>query len=162
MFGLLHLLGLCARLPDAGAVAPRQRGRARIERQVTRALAAHDIARRDLALGNVYARISDEREQIVDDIALDEADAAPVIRHRDLMHGRAADVQRREPASDQRAALDLGARGADRRPAAVRDPELRGELDRLLAEHLRLPLAQPRQPARYTARGEVLGQPERR
>ena len=68
------------------------------------------------------------------------------------------DAQRLHALGDQHARLDRGARGHDRRPAAVLQATQGGELGRDLAERLRLQLGQVGHGARHPTRCVMLGQ----
>ena len=85
---------------------------------------------------------SDEREQVVGGVAASRGPAAPVVGQADLVHRAAVDAQRGHPVGDQHARLDRRARGDDRRPAAVVEPALGGELRADLAEQLGLQLGE--------------------
>ena len=67
--------------------------------------------------------------------------------------------QRPQPPGHQHPRLDRGARGDDRRPAAVLQPALGGQRRRHLAEQLGLQLGEPGQRPAHPACRVVLGQP---
>src|SRR5436309_8555832 len=115
------------------------------------AAARPDVARRDLVLADVHVVVEREREQLVGRVTLDDADAAPVIRRADDVHGAALDDQWLDPRRDQNTRLDRGARGHYRRPASMLEPALGRQLGRDLAEELGLELGEVGHGARHPA-----------
>ena len=95
---------------------------------------------------------------------VDEARAAPVVRQPDLVDGAAVvHPQRPHPLGDEDARLDRRARGVDRRPAAVLEPDFARELRD--APRRTSPAAARRGSGterRHAAGRVVLGQPVRR
>src|ERR1043165_33195 len=84
-----------------------------------RALLLRQPARDSLRLENPHVRLLRHRHEVVDDVTLDEAARAPVIREADVVDAAAADVERRHARGDEGARGDGAARGADAHDVAI-------------------------------------------
>ena len=125
-----------------------------------RAGGTFDADRRRLRFHDPDVRLLGDRDQVVDDVASDEAAAAEVIRQADLVDDAAVDRERLHARRDERARLDRAARRSRRVTGiAVLDADLAASSGEISAEELRLQLGEMRQRARHAAGGVMLGQP---
>src|SRR5918912_46541 len=111
-----------------------------------------DVAGRRLVLTNVHVGIEHERGQVVGRITGHDALRAPVIRQTNLVDLPPLDLKRHYAVGDQHARLDSRALSDDRRPSAVLEVALLGELGADLTEHLGLELREVRHRSRHAAR----------
>ena len=87
--------------------------------------AGNDVADQRLGFHDAHVGLFADRQQVVHDVAGDEAAVPPVIRQSDLVHALPVDPQRRHARRHQRARLDRAARSGDGHPVAVRELRLR-------------------------------------
>src|ERR1700744_4342695 len=99
-------------------------------------------ARESFRFEDADVRLFADGEEVVDDVALDEAAVAEVVREADLVDAAAVDIERRHAVGEERTRLYRAARGGDLHAVAVRDAGRRRELRRDLREELRLQLGE--------------------